>query len=372
MREELLQVGVVAFICAVCSAFSYAMNRGQWSSDAGNGLSSWNGKNIANSVWLLYHAGWGNLETDKTWGTWRIKRDSWIDSWYEPPENVAIVHQPELGLYSSHNGTVLNHHLKSIQAMGVDALVVPWDGTSHCNDTTSFTDISIQMLFQLVPQYNLQIIPLLPTFEGRNETTIQQDLDYLKSRYSKEKGLYKMYGKPLVAIYDAHTVKESAFIINRNHDITFIAAALSYEDFMGAFEDGYAGFVSYFASDELSWCAKSMNWMNLVSMASNRDMFFVPTVSPGYNDSAVSRWNGRFWRDRQCDSLYENAWNTAINSQAKVVMINSWNNWPEGSVIEEVIETEKMPLTDKIWCGKDPLHFIKKTTEMIAKFKNVL
>lgn len=369
MREELIQVGIVGFVCAICSGYVFIMNTSGTANPVRASPTDGGHSVMRKNVWLLYHAGFGNLETDQTWGSWRIKKDSWMEAWHEPPTDIAIVHQPALGIYSSHNETVLNEHLKAIGATGIGTLVVPWDGVSHNNGTQSFTDVSLKLLFKLAPKYNIDVIPLLVDFAGRNETTIQQDVDYFRIQYSSAPGQHKIAGKPVIVIYDAHKITGSAEIVLRNPDVKFVAAALSYDDFLGAFEDGYAGFVSYFATDEQSWCANSQNWKNLVTMASDRGMFFVPTVAPGHNNSVVSRWNTRFWRDRKCDESYTTLWNTAITSGAQVVMINSWNDWQEGSVIEPVVETEARQLHDKIWCGKDPKHFIKKTTEIIAKFK---
>jgi hypothetical protein len=50
-------------------------------------------------------------------------------------------------------------------------------------------------------------------------------------------------------------------------------------------------------------------------------------------------------------------------------MINSFNDWPKGTAIEPVKETEAYELSDSIWCGKDSNFFVAKTKEWIKKFR---
>jgi hypothetical protein len=95
----------------------------------------------------------------------------------------------------------------------------------------------------------------------------------------------------------------------------------------------------------------------------------VPTVSPGYNDSVVERWNMRWTRDRQCSAYYDTRWTAAIESTPDIVLINSFNAWSEGSVIEPVIEVGNYTLSDQLWCGTDPEYFLARTAAWAARFR---
>jgi len=253
--------------------------------------------------------------------------------------------------------------------MGVDAIVVPWDGVALSSGKASFTDASLKLLFELCPQFGIAIVPLVPFSELRNATTVQLDLDYFRRLYAHERAQLRVDGKPVLVVYDAHVLKGAAELVARNPDLGLLATGLSFGDFLSVFEDGFLGFLTYFASDGASWGSDHKNWESFSAIASDRGMLFVPAVSPGYNDSAANPWNSHALRGRECDAYYATRWGAAIESRADIVMVNSWNSWTEGSAIEPVVGTAARPLTDAVWCGTDAHHFVEKTAEWIGRFK---
>jgi len=54
---------------------------------------------------------------------------------------------------------------------------------------------------------------------------------------------------------------------------------------------------------------------------------------PGYNDVRI-RGGGGFSKDREGGAYYERGWQAAIGSQPNWIVVNSFNEWPEGSYIE--------------------------------------
>jgi hypothetical protein len=60
---------------------------------------------------------------------------------------------------------------------------------------------------------------------------------------------------------------------------------------------------------------------------------WIATVMPGYDDRKVRPASG-FARSRDGGEYYRQCWQAAIASQAHWVVINSFNEWPEGSYIE--------------------------------------
>jgi hypothetical protein len=61
--------------------------------------------------------------------------------------------------------------------------------------------------------------------------------------------------------------------------------------------------------------------------------FWAATVMPGYNDVRIRSGAG-FSKDREGGAYYERGWQAAIASQPNWIVINSFNEWPEGSYIE--------------------------------------
>jgi glycoprotein endo-alpha-1,2-mannosidase len=149
----------------------------------------------------------------------------------------------------------------------------------------------------------------------------------------------------------------------------FMATGLSRAHYLGAFEAGFLGFVTYFPSDDIGWASHHDNWKEIAAMSADRSIEFVPTVSPGFNNSAVDRWRFHTIRSRQCSGYYDARWAAAVAEGTSVVMIHSFNSWSEGTAIEPAADRENYSLTDDIWCGKDPNFFVNKTAEWIKRYK---
>ena len=66
-------------------------------------------------------------------------------------------------------------------------------------------------------------------------------------------------------------------------------------------------------------------------------LLFVPSVGPGYIDTRVRAWNGQTTRHRRKGEYYKLAWRTATSLLPKFVSITSFNEWHEGTQIEESI-----------------------------------
>jgi glycoprotein endo-alpha-1,2-mannosidase len=321
-------------------------------------------------VWILYVGTWGNPATDGNWSGWNRKTDQWEGSSFVPPHELPSRHYPQLGAYSSHDESTLRAHLSLLKNASIDVLVVPWDGPFSSNFTSSFSEATLRLLFKLAPSFSLKIMPLVPLFQDRNLTTMRSDFQSYVARFLNEPAHYRRAGLPVAVVHDAHELKQGAEFVDEMRDrMSFVATALSLQHVIDAFEDGYLGITTFFPSDEAGWAANHRNWKAAAAGARERGVMFVPTVSPGFDDSLVSHWNGKWIRSRNCAGYYDARWAAAIETAPDVVMINSFNNWLEGSGIEPAVEKGNYSLSDDIWCGKDPDFFIRRTAEWVAKFR---
>jgi hypothetical protein len=77
-------------------------------------------------------------------------------------------------------------------------------------------------------------------------------------------------------------------------------------------------------------------WGNKIRKYNNEHSatkLWVATVMPGYDDRKVRPGSG-FARSREGGDYYRQCWQAAIASKPHWVIINSFNEWPEGSYIE--------------------------------------
>jgi len=77
--------------------------------------------------------------------------------------------------------------------------------------------------------------------------------------------------------------------------------------------------------------------VSLALRARESGILFVPSVGPGYNDVRVRPWNAANTRDRQHGAYFERGFSAAVESRPAMISITSFNEWHEGTQIEEAV-----------------------------------
>lgn len=327
-------------------------------------------------VWILYYSSFANIKNDHHWGDWRFHKSEFERSYHEPPEEIPSRYYPQEGIYSSHNESLIEKHLSLIQSTNIDSIIVPWFGQKRndikLNDNvTGFTDYTMKLLMKHASKYDLKIIPMIPNYEKRNASSVLEDLEYFEIHYSRNEATYKCQNnKPLVFIYDIQNFEDAAEVINSKiSSFEFVGSGIKYDDFLEAFEDGVIGYITFFASEGFTWGSTAENWPQMSKFANQKNILFVPSVAPGYDDSTINHWNMRYIKPRECSKYYNSRWEKAIKTGTNVIMINSFNGWKEATNIEPAKNHEKFELNNDNWCNNDPYYYIKVTKEWVNKFK---
>jgi hypothetical protein len=76
---------------------------------------------------------------------------------------------------------------------------------------------------------------------------------------------------------------------------------------------------------------------------------FIASVGPGYNDTRIRPWNGGATGGREGGRLYERAWRHAIEADADIISITSYNEWGEGTQIEPAIPAVRKQEVDTVF-----------------------
>ncbi|XP_061387152.1 glycoprotein endo-alpha-1,2-mannosidase-like [Musca vetustissima] len=97
------------------------------------------------------------------------------------------------------------------------------------------------------------------------------------------------------------------------------------------------GFYSKLPSNGATFASTWKNWSYLKSFALTYKMLFVPTVGPGFAERNKFPRHGDIQRHRSNGRYYGVAWRTAILNHVGFINIASYNNWADGSQIEEVL-----------------------------------
>ncbi|OHS95905.1 glycoprotein endo-alpha-1,2-mannosidase [Tritrichomonas foetus] len=383
LNFEVIQVVFIFLICISSAIIILCFGRPKSifddSSDSNFNQMEKNSGFSHQQVWMMYYNSFANIETDGHWGSWRYKNHPYELRFHEPPKEFPSCYFPKNGIYSSHDEKIITSHLQLIDSMKIDAIVVPWFGKNrtdieHNNNITGFTATSMQLLFKNIKKYNVKIIPMIPNYEGRTLETVIKDIEEFDSLYyySQNDSLYKYpdSNQSVIFIYDSQNLKKNYKMIKSDlNPKLYFGSGLSYDDFMCAFDDGFYGFITFFASNSISFCSSTKNWKSLSKISKKRNFEFIPTVSPGYNISAIDLWSSKQTCPRNCSEYYRSKWNEALNVKPNIIFINSFNGWREATNIEPAIEKGGFLFGGNDWCKNDSDYYIKETLSWVKRYK---
>jgi uncharacterized protein YraI len=143
-------------------------------------------------------------------------------------------------------------------------------------------------------------------------------------------------GKPVIFFWrqQRFSVDQWAAIRNQvdpNRDTFWIAEGtdLAHQ----AVFDGHHLYSDAWAASPADEMAKWANRVRAYESDNGVERLWIATAMPGYNDTRLSRSNS-FAVDRRGGDYYRESWRGAVASQPEMLIITSFNEWPEGTHIE--------------------------------------
>jgi len=236
--------------------------------------------------------------------------------WGESVDHT-VVDKPVEGWYGSQNKTVIHDHFEWLRELRVDFLVVSWWGPD------SDTDSSMKTIFQTLaswgnasayPKIALLVEPFNETENGYNFTKIYS---HINANYvSKYPQIYFNYpNKPLVCYFN-HPYLTPNGQIPENDQFLSITVGHHYEDYC------------------VDWAFDHItpHWRGPVPH--NRTY----SICPRYDDSRLNRTPYYVIDPNYTQQIYLREWRNALGfakeNKIELILINSWNEFNERSMIE--------------------------------------
>ena len=333
-------------------------------------------------VHTFYYSWYGTPEYDGKYDHWNHSiLPHWRDTtWnnagnYPGKGDIGANYYPALGEYSSNDPEIIYKHMEQIREAGIGVLAVSWWGEN------SYTDKSVKTYLDIAQQFGLKLtFHIEPVYKTALE--FKNILEYLAKSYGNHPALFKHNGKPMYYIYDSGKVKfpEWNKLLGSEGELTIRNTPLD-GVFIGHWErerdggfflkSGFDGFYTYYASEGFMYGCTSSNWPTLARFAKENNLLFIPCPGPGYIDTRIRPWNAKNTEAREKGKYYERMFMNAVKADPDYIGITSFNEWHEGTQIEPAIPKSITSYTYEDY-GKDtdPMFYIKKTRELIDKFRN--
>ena len=246
---------------------------------------------------------------------------------------------PLSGPYDSTDSAVIERHLRQARAAGIDTLVCSWWGQG------SGTDGAIRRLLARAPAHGMRVCvlweQLAPPGDARAAAS---DLAYLVTTLGRQPGYLHRDGRPVVFLFAKarHGLPASDWgdVLN--------GAALESPPGASVIADDSE------PDDLLLWdgeCSLSPTYPpagapsahvapapGLLAQARRYGDVSLETVEPGYDDRRVMGPGAGTYTDRGGGRLYRTLWRHGLRDGPDWVLINSFNQWHDGTEIEPSVE----------------------------------
>ncbi|MBA3946622.1 MAG: glycoside hydrolase family 99-like domain-containing protein [Herpetosiphonaceae bacterium] len=238
-------------------------------------------------------------------------------------------------LYNGGDQTVLERHLAQASNSGITGFICSWFGpneprlTDRCDRLLKATNGST-FTITISPDQAADFTGTLRTPEG-----MATALQFMRDHWMSSPNWPHIDGRPVVLFWNPQSFGSVAIwrtlqqAVDPGHTWYWVGEGVDF-NYLDVFDAQYFFDITW-AAEPASAMASYSNHLAAYNTAHNTSKPFVATVMAGYDDRLVR--NGHV-RDRANGDYYRQAWQTAIDRNARFVIINSWNEWYEGTQIE--------------------------------------
>lgn len=286
-------------------------------------------------VLAFYYPWYANPKVSGRWFHWQGPHN-------EAPRQSPTLNHPVLGLYDSHDRSVIARHAAEAKQAGITGLVVSWWGKG------SFEDQALPAILDALHGQGLKATVYLEQ-QKDGQAGADRDVAYLLKTYGGHPAWLKVARRPVLFLYlqalrdlpgprwrAAADRAGRPFLVgdvSPRETVQFNAWAPAMD---GIHVYVLAPYVKGMTPPQMAaWADKTYPaWKCMIGRK-----LFCATVIPGFDDTRVpGRPSPRPTVERHGGATYQALWDAAIRHDADWVLITSFNEWHEGSEIEPSVE----------------------------------
>jgi hypothetical protein len=257
---------------------------------------------------------------------------AWFDENTWTPDKV-----PDMPVepYRSADPATIARHVREAKSAGIDALVQSWYGPG-----TNQTESNFAMLLDEAQKQGLRATvdfevtsPFMPDL-----ASLIAGLEHLRDTHAQHPAFLRYGNKPVVFFWRQQHLSAAQWVdlrnrVDPNRDMIWLA-----EGYLPEFLPVFDGLHLY----SITWAVNTDPWYTASKMRklvdeykaeNGGERYWVATTMPGYDDTHIAGRAGTF-RYPRSPEYYRTTWEAAIDSSPEMIIVTSFNEWREGTMIE--------------------------------------
>lgn len=236
--------------------------------------------------------------------------------------------------YNSDDHAAMARQVDQAKGAGIDAFVLNWWGKGNRTEKNlkALLDISAQRGFRVAVDFDINS-PVM-----NDPGSYADNLRHLHTVHANHPAYLRYQGRPVVFFYNVSRLPVTTWQSLRDQadpdrKALWIAEGVDIK-YQSVFDGHHLYSITW--SNRIPPSQTLTKWGDRVRRYSQEHgsaKLWVATVMPGYDDRKIRPVDG-FARSRDGGEYYRQCWQAAIASKPNWVIINSFNEWPEGSYIE--------------------------------------
>lgn len=237
--------------------------------------------------------------------------------------------------YNSSDRATIERQVSQAQSAGINAFVQSWYGPQEAGNQT---ETNFRTLLDVAGTKGFKAaldLEVTSPFLG-SVSSVTDALAKLLATHAQHPAYLRYQDKPVIFFWrqQQFSVEQWAAIrqqVDPNRASLWIAEGtdLSYQ----AVFDGHHLYSIAWAASPADELAKWGNKVRAYAAENGFNRLWVATVMPGYDDTRLPRANS-FAVPRRNGDYFRETWRGAVASQPAMIIITSFNEWPEGTHLE--------------------------------------